>query len=398
MKPRSFVYLAGAAVLSTVVALFTFAANNQWGRGPVGGERLMPVLENAIGQVAEVAIKQGDTAVVLQRKGGSWELRSRDGYPADIAKVRTLLVALGQAELAEPKTNRADKYPVLELEDPAGKGAKSRLVTLTDAKGNTIAEAVLGKTRSDGFGIGRTSGTYVRRPDNPQTWLANVEIDAPLGTKDWVKTAVLALDAAKVNRVTIEIAGEQPLIIERAPAVSKEVKDAKGAKADGKVAAKDQAKDATKDTKADGKDAAKGQPKDAAKAAAKDTKVEPGKLAFVGLPGEGKKLKDAYAAEALVRAAASIDLEDVRKLAAPPAAEGASLVRIERADGLAATLRLRKDGDAHWLSIAAAGEGDAKKAAEEIAARTKDWEFKVPTSKVELILKKRSDLVETSGS
>lgn len=372
MAPKSFIYLAGAAVLSAVVALVTFAASNQWGKGPAGGERLMPVLENAIGQVAEVAIKQGDTAVVLQRKGGSWELKSRDGYPADIAKVRTLLVALGQAELVEPKTNRADKYPVLELEDPAGKGAKSRLVTLTDAKGKTIAEAVLGKTRSDGFGIGKTSGTYVRRPGNPQTWLANVELEAPLGAKDWAKTSVLALDASKVNRVTIEIAGEQPLKIERAPAASKEAKDAK----------------------ADGKDAAK----DAAKDLAKDTKVEPGKLAFVGFPGEGKKLKDAYAAEALVRAVASIDLEDVRKLAAPPPAEGASVVRIERADGLAATLRLRKDGDAHWLSIAVAGEGDAKKAADEIAARTKDWEFKLPASKVELVLKKRSDLAEASGS
>src|SRR5512145_1448363 len=111
MAPRSFVYLAGAAILSAVVALVTFTASNQWGSGPVGGERLMPMLENAIGQVAEVTIKQGDTTIVLQRKGGSWELKSRDGYPADVAKVRTLLVALGRAEMVEPKTNKADKYP-----------------------------------------------------------------------------------------------------------------------------------------------------------------------------------------------------------------------------------------------------------------------------------------------
>jgi hypothetical protein len=369
MAPKSFVYLAGAAALSALLAIVTFAASNQWGRGPVRGERLMPMLENAIGQVAELAIRQGDATVLLERTGGSWALKSRDGYPADIAKVRTLLVALGQAELLEPKTNRADKYAALELEDPAGKGAKSRLVTLTDAKGNTIAEAVLGKKRSEGFGAGKVAGTYVRRPGNPQTWLTGVELDASIGVKDWAKTSVLALDATKVNRVTVEIPGEQPLKIERAPAAAKD-KDAKDAKADGKDAAKD---------------------------TAKDTKVEPGKLAFVGFPGDGKKLKDAYAAEALTRAASSIDLEDVRKLAAPPT-DGVSAVKIERADGLAATLRLRKDGDAHWLSIAVVGEGDAKKAAEEIAARTKDWEFKLPASKVELILKKRADLLEVSGS
>ena len=288
MAPKSFVYLAGAAALSALLAIVTFAANNQWGRGPVRGERLMPMLENAIGQVAELTIRQGDATVVLERTGGSWAVKSRDGYPADIAKVRTLLVALGQAELLEPKTNRADKYAVLELEDPAGKGAKSRLVTLTDAKGNTIAEAVLGKKRSEGFGVGKVGGTYVRRPGNPQTWLASVELDAPIGVKDWAKTSVLALDATKVNRVTIEIPGEQPLrsSVPRRPPRTRTPRMRR--------------KDAAKDT-------------------AKDTKVEPGKLAFVGFPGDGKKLKDAYAAEALTRAASSIDLEDVRKLAAPPA-------------------------------------------------------------------------------
>jgi hypothetical protein len=386
MAPKSFVYLAGAAVLSAVVALVTFAANNQWTKGPAGGERLMPVLDNAIGQVAELTIRQGETTVVLQRNGGSWSLKSRDGYPADVAKVRTLLVALSQAEMVEPKTTKPEKYAALELEDPTAKDAKSRLVTLTDSKGNIIAEAVLGKKRGDGFG--KSGGTYVRRPGNPQTWLVNVELDAPLGVKDWAKTAVVALEANQINKLTLEIPGEQPLKIERAPAASKDAKD-KDAKADAKDAKAD-----AKDAKADGKEATK----DAAKETAKEAKVEPGKLAFVGFPPEGKKLKDAYAADALTRAVASIDMEDVRKLGELPA-DGLTVVKIERADGLNATYRLRKDGDAHWLSIAVTGgEGDAKKAADEIAAKTKDWEFKLPASKVELILKKRPDLLEAADA
>jgi hypothetical protein len=393
MAPKSFVYLAGAAVVSALAAIVIFAANNQWGSGPVGGERLMPALESSIGQVAEVSIRQGDETVVLQRSGGSWSLKSRDGYPADIAKVRALLVGLGQAELAEPKTSRADKYAALELEDPAGKGAKSRLVRLTDAKGNTIAEAVLGKKRLEGYGTGKTGGTYVRRPGNPQTWLASVELDAPTATKDWVKTSVLALESGKLNRISIEIPGEQPLKIERAPAAAKDAKDAKQARTDGKDAGQD-----AKQARTDGKDAGRDASKDTAKRTKAPAAAEPGKLAFVGFPGEGKKLKDAHAADAIARAVSSIDLEDMRKLAAPPV-EGISLVNVERADGLAATLRLRKDGDAHWLSITATGgDGAARKAAEEIAARTKDWEFKIPAYKAELILKKRADLVEASGS
>jgi hypothetical protein len=185
-----------------------------------------------------------------------------------------------------------------------------------------------------------------------------------------VKTAVLSLDAAKIARVSVEIPGEQPLKIERlAPVAAPAAKDAKDAKSPEKA----------------------------------DQKVtpptEPAKLAFVGFPSDGKKLKDASAAESLARAVASIDLEDVRKLASPPAVDGVSLVKVESTEGLTMTLRLRKEGDAHWLAVTGTGgEGDAKKAAEEIAGRTQGWEYKIPSYKADAILKKRADLIEASGS
>ena len=62
------------------------------------------------------------------------------------------------------------------------------------------------------------------------------------------------------------------------------------------------------------------------------------------------------------------------------------------------TLRLRKEGDAHWLSVTAAGEGEAKKTADEIAGRTGGWELKVPAFKAESILKKRADLLDAPAS
>ncbi|NJO23888.1 MAG: hypothetical protein HC868_14370, partial [Sphingomonadales bacterium] len=99
-------------------------------------------------------------------------------------------------------------------------------------------------------------------------------------------------------------------------------------------------------------------------------------------------------AEGLARALASIDMDDVRKIDAPPAGGGASTVKLELADGPTAMLRLRKDGDAHWLSLAATGEGEAKKAADEINQRTQGWEFKIPAHKADQILKKRADLLE----
>ena len=89
-----------------------------------------------------------------------------------------------------------------------------------------MGEVVIGKKRLDLLGTGK-SGTYVRKPGDPQTWLANAELDASAVAKDWLKTSVYTTDAAKISRVTIEIPGEQPLRIERQAAPAKDAKDTK---------------------------------------------------------------------------------------------------------------------------------------------------------------------------
>lgn len=357
MTPRNFVYLAIAAALSVLFAVVSFASNNQWSTGKAAGAKLFPTLVSDASQIASIEVRQGDNAMVIERAGGSWSLKNRGSYAADPSKVRTLLVGLAEADLIESKTRRPDRYAALELEDPADKSAKSRLVRLLGAKGNVMGEVVIGKKRLDLLGTGK-SGTYVRKPGDPQTWLANAELDASAVAKDWLKTSVYTADAAKISRVSIEIPGEQALRIERQTSPAKDVKDAK-----------------------------QSVPEPAA-----------GKLQFAGFPPADKKLKDAGAAESIARALANIDMDDVRKLDAAPAAAGVSTVKIESADGPATTLRLRKDGDAHWLSIAATGEGEAKKTADEINQRTQGWEFKIPAAKADSILKKRADLLEAAGS
>jgi Domain of unknown function (DUF4340) len=357
VTPRSFLYLAIATVLSVLFAIVSYASNNQWSSGKAAGDKLFPKLVSEASQIASVEVRQGDTTVVLERKGGSWGVKTRDNYPADPAKVRALLVSLAEADLVEGKTRRPDRYGVLELEDPADKGAKSRLLKLIGEKGNVVGEAVIGKKRPDVLGTGK-GGTYVRKPGDPQTWLANADIDAPLAAKDWLKTSVLSIDASKISRVSIEIAGEAPLQVEREAAPLAKDKDAKD------------------------------EPPPAAAA----------KLRLVGFPPDGKKLKDASAADSIARAFGSIELDDVRKLDAPPGGAGVSTVKVEQTDGPTTTLRLRKDGDAYWMSATATGQGDdAKKAAAEITQRTQGWEFKLPNYKADAILKKRADLLEAGS-
>jgi hypothetical protein len=338
MKAHTFVMLALAAIASGVAAIAIYASNNQWAHGRIAGAKLLPALATGKAEVATIVITQGGNTLTLESKDGRWSLKERSGYPADVEKIRALLVKLAQAELIEAKTRKPDRYAMLELEDPAGKDAKSRSVRLVDSNGGAIADVIVGKRRWDAFGSGK-SGTYVRTAGDPQTWLANAEFDVSADVKAWIKPNVFETESAKISRLTIEIPGEEPLRIER------------GGGADSKHT-------------------------------------------FVGLP-EGKKLKDASAADSVLRAASSIAAEDIRRIEAMPS-EGVNSVSFTTSEGLEVMMRLRKDSEATWLSLSASGHGDAKSTADGINAKTAGWEFKVPSYKADALLKRRADLFESS--
>jgi hypothetical protein len=339
MKPRSFAALAIVTVVALVVAIATYATQNRWSQAKVTGDALFPNLAANASRVARIEIRQGDKAVTLARDKDSWSVADRSGYPAKTEAVRALLVKLAGAELVEAKTQKQGRYALLELEDPSGKEAKSRLLRLADDKGGVIAEAVIGKKRYDAFGANR-SGTYVRRPGEAQTWLSNADLDVGVSPRDWVQPGILDIAASKIKKLTLEIPGEEPLVIER------------------------DAADINKHT-------------------------------LVGIP-DGKKFKSGASVDSIVRAAGNIDLEDVRKLEGAPGTD-AGVARLEGDGGLAVTLKLRKDGEASWVSIeATGGEGDAKKTADEVAKKAQGWEFKVAPHKADSILKRRADLFEAS--
>jgi len=338
MKPRTIAELALVALVALVVAATTYISQNRWSQAKVTGTPLFPSLTSQGPKIARIELRQGDKKLALERKDQNWALADRGGYPAKPEAVRTLLVRLAEAQLVEPKTRKSDRFAMLELEDAGAKETKSREVRLLDQQGALIAQAIIGKKRLDAFGSSK-AGTYVRWPEEAQAWLANTDVEISAGVRDWVQPTLIDQEASKIKSVTVEIPNEAPLRIER------EAGDA-------------------------------------------------GKHKLVAIP-EGKKLKQGGDVDAVVRAVGSLDLEDVRKLE-PTAAGDVSTARFETDSGLAVTLRLRKDGEDTWVSVSAGGDGDAKKTADEISNRTKDFEFKIAPAKATAILKRPADLFEAS--
>lgn len=339
MMPKLFVSIAIAAVLSLAAAVAVYMAGNRWVSGEVSGEPAFPALERKANDVASIEVIKGGKSLTISRDADGWVAKGAGGYPADGDKVRAAIVDLAQAELIEPKTRLPEKYELLDLDEP-GKGSEARRFVLRDADGETIIEAILGKKRYGAFGTGK-SGTYVRKPDNPQTWLTNLDVDETPDVTDWVDIKFFNVDIKDIRSVALEHSGEEPLTIRRKP---------------GEEAAFE-----------------------------------------VSLPDEESQLKkDGPSAKSVVEAFANIELEDLRKLDSSPAGDDVSQARLETDDGLSVTFRYRKDKSDHWVSLTAQGSGDATAKAEKLNARVGGWEFKIPGWKADKLFKRRSDFIETS--
>ena len=339
MKPKTFVMIALAAMASSVAAVAVYTTSNQWDHGHISGEKLVPALASGAADVRSLAVtREGSTLTLESNADGQWTIKEREGYPADPDKVRALLVKLAQAELIEAKTRMPDRHALLELDDPSAENAKSRAIKLMNGSGMVIADLVIGKRRWDAFGSGK-SGTYVRKAGDAQTWLANAEIDVRAEIRSWIKSTVFQTESNGIRWLMLHIPGEEPLRIERGTGAG-------------------------------------------------------GKAQFVGFP-EHVKLKESSAADGVLRAAAYIDADDVRKLDGPPSGD-VSTISFATEDGVEVTLWVRKDGEDHWLSIAASGDGDAKEAADKISSQAKGWEYKISSTKAGSLLKRRTDLIESS--
>jgi len=359
IKPHQFIGLAAATAVSLLLALGLYASSNRWSAGKVEGAAFVPDLAKRINSVGAIEVTQGGSTLTIARDGSGWKVRERSGFPANAEQARSLLVALAQAQLVEPRTSLREKLALLELEEPTGKDAKSRRVRVLDTSGSVISDVIVGKTRFDAFGSGK-GGIYVRRSSETQSWLATGDPKVTAEIKDWIDTKVFAGETAKVVKVKIETPGESELVIEKAPPPEAKAEDAKGP------------------------------PKPPG--AAKESKYRLAKTP------DGMQLKQGANPDDIVDAFGSINLDDVRKLEAPPAADKAQVVTLESEGGPTLTFRLRKDGEASWISLSAAGDGDAKKKADEINAKTQGWEFKIPNWKAEQIGKRPADLFEAKQS
>ncbi|MGI9372253.1 MAG: hypothetical protein ACR2OJ_07130, partial [Hyphomicrobiales bacterium] len=147
MTPKLFIGLWVAAIIAVIAAGASYLSQNTFEEADASGALILPEIVSKAGDIVAMDVTSDGETLKLARVGKDWKLASRDDYPADLSRVRDVVIALSQMRKLEAKTANPDKYTLLNLEDPSKGGAGSSQVTFLDDKGDQVASIILGKVK-----------------------------------------------------------------------------------------------------------------------------------------------------------------------------------------------------------------------------------------------------------
>jgi Domain of unknown function (DUF4340) len=339
MQPRSLVLLILVTVVSVAAAAGALATGGEPSPAAGADQRALPALAARLDDVAAVEIRRAGLDFTFVRDGQNWLVKQKGDYPADAGKVRRIVLALADMTLVEPKTREPALYPRLQVEDP-GKG-QATLVTVSGKSGDPLGRLIVGKHSYDRLGEGN-DGVYIRKPGDPQSWLARGALDFSDDGPSWLQRRIIDIPDNRVAKVVLTPADGAQVTLER--------------------------------TKPDAKFVLENPPKDA-KVKGDSALAEPG------------------------MALETLDLEDVApaaKLQVP--AKGVASAAYTTFDGLTLEAKLFHIGDKNWVKLAATGSGKAAEEAKKLDTRFSRWIYAIPGYKAKMLETKFADLVEPAKS
>jgi hypothetical protein len=209
MNAKTLAILAGTLAIVAGGAVLVTRQNAPITAAAANAQKLAPTLADKINDVAKVELRKGtDTLLLTRGKDGEaaiWKLDSRGGYPAKPDKIKELILTLSETKLIEPKTDKPEKFALLELEAP-GAEAKGTSITLSDSSGAALASIIVGKFAFSADGRSG-EGMFVRRAHENQTYLSDFKLQFEVAPAQWLVTDVLSTERGRLKSATIANAG-----------------------------------------------------------------------------------------------------------------------------------------------------------------------------------------------
>ncbi len=202
MTNKKLVSLTAAAAV--LVALAYVSSSNRKVKAPSHvGKSVLPQID--LSEVARIETGSPDrTKLVLESSDSGWIIKSLFGYPADIAKIRSNLLALKDLKVGHVASGKKLEAPVLvDLQNAAGKSlAALRL-------GEKHMRQPTDEMAQFGGGGGYPSGRYVAAAGSDTVMLVKETLDAFDGDpKNWTETQISSVPSSDVTAIELASHGE----------------------------------------------------------------------------------------------------------------------------------------------------------------------------------------------
>jgi hypothetical protein len=191
MSRHRFAVLIVVALVTIAAAFYVSTLRDAPHEAP--GLALLPALPNDLNAVTAVTVRKGSAAptLTLHKAGQQWSVAERADYPADVSKLRQLLVSLRDAKIVEAKTADPARFSAIGVEDPADAGAAGAEVAVLTAGGNSAV--IVGKT------VG--SGNFVRRQGENRAYSVEPSITLETEPRFWIDARLIDVPVALIQSI-----------------------------------------------------------------------------------------------------------------------------------------------------------------------------------------------------
>ena len=171
----------------------------------VNEELVFPKLSDQLETIAKIKIERSisDTrgSFVIEPFDNKWGIIQKGGYQTRDGIIRETLIGLSQLTYQEAKTQDPDRYSKLKLRDITKKGSEATRLVIEDNQGRIILDALFGKRLQNLSG--GTPSIYMRKTNEPQSWLTKGELEIRNGVLDWLSVILTSIQRERIKRVLI---------------------------------------------------------------------------------------------------------------------------------------------------------------------------------------------------
>ena len=205
MSSRSVKILA-IVVIVLFGVLYALNTTDRGPQRPTDNDLIVPGLKDRLNEIDSVSITSAGARISIVKDGDAWIATEKNGYPAQVATLRQVLLAIADARKIEAKTSNPELYDRLGVRHPAEDGGSG---TLVSASGGDFAFAlILGDVAQGDY-------RYARHPDETGSWLIDRNPPVPEELNDWLLPGIINLDAGRVQSVIIRHADDEIIEIRK---------------------------------------------------------------------------------------------------------------------------------------------------------------------------------------